>query len=237
MLDLKNKINLFLHSIFFEKFIIFLILINLIVFVLQTDSFICKFIGKYLNVIEYISMIIFSVEYILRVVALKKIKDIFSIYMIIDLLAILPFYLSFIPINIVFLRLLRLMRLFRIAKITRYVNAISNIKQAFITRKNELIITSAIFLIAVFISSTFIYFAEYKTGSLVFRSIPSSFWWAIVTITTVGYGDAYPITFLGKIIASFTAIFGVGLHGLVIGVISSALIDVVNIQIKDSKNI
>lgn len=237
MLDLKNKINLFLHNILFEKFLIFLILTNLIVFVLQTDSYICKYIGKYLNIIEYISMIIFSIEYILRIIAVKKFKDIFSIYMIIDLLAILPFYLTFIPINTVFLRILRLMRLFRIAKITRYVNAISNIKQAFTVRKNELIITSIILLIAVFISATFIYFAEYKTGNLAFRSIPSSFWWAIVTITTVGYGDVYPVTFLGKIIASLTAIFGVGLHGLVIGVISSALIDVVNTKIKNSKKL
>ena len=237
MFCLKNKISTFLHSEMFEKFIIFLILTNLIVFVLQTDSHICKYIGKYLNIIEYISMIIFSIEYILRIIAIKKFIDIFSIYMIIDFLAILPFYLSFISINTVFLRLLRLMRLFRIAKITRYVNAISNIKQAFTTRKNELIITSIIFLIAVFLSSTFIYFAEHKTGCLAFRSIPSSFWWAIVTITTVGYGDAYPITLLGKTIASFTAIFGVGLHGLVIGVISTALIDVINTQIKDTKKL
>lgn len=233
MFGLKNKISTFLHSVMFEKFIIFLILTNLIVFVLQTDSYICQYLGKYLNIIEYISMIIFSIEYILRIIAVKKFKDIFSIYMIIDFLAILPFYLSFISINTVFLRLLRLMRLFRIAKITRYVNAISNIKQAFTTRKNELIITSVIFLIAIFLSSTFIYFAEHKTGSLVFRSIPSSFWWAIGTITTVGYGDAYPITLL----ASFTAFFGVGLHGLVIGVISTALIDVINTQIKDTKKI
>ena len=128
-------------------------------------------------------------------------------------------------------------KLFRIAKITRYVNAINNIKQAFTVRKNELIITSVIFLIAVFISSTFIYFAEHKTGSLVFRSIPGSFWWAIATITTVGYGDVYPVTFLGKIIASLTAIFGVGLHGLVIGVISSDLIDVINTKIKNIKKL
>lgn len=136
MFGLKNKISTFLHSVMFEKFIIFLILTNLIVFVLQTDSHICKHIGKYLNIIEYISMIIFSIEYILRIIAVKKFKDIFSIYMIIDFLAILPFYLSFISINTVFLRLLRLMRLFRIAKITRYVNAISNIKQAFTDRKS-----------------------------------------------------------------------------------------------------
>ncbi len=145
-----------------------------------------------------------------------------------NLLAILPFYLSFIKASTIVLRILRIFRLLRIAKIARYSNAIENIKNAFTKRKNELIITGFIFITAVFIFATCMYYAESKTGSEAFKSIPSSFWWAIVTVTTVGYGDSYPITTVGKLIASITSIFGVGLHGLVIGVISTALMDVVN---------
>ena len=110
----------------------------------------------------------------------------------------------------------------------RYANAIENIKKAFAKRNNELIITGFIFLIAIFLSSTFIYFAEHLQGQDTFKSIPSAFWWSVITVTTVGYGDSYPLTTIGRLIAGITAIFGVGLHGLLIGIISSAILDVIH---------
>ena len=228
MNKIHNKISNLLENKYFEIAIIVLIALNVIIFVLQTDVNIETKLHKFFSAIETFSIAVFSIEYILRIVTIKRFKDIFSFYMIIDLLAILPFYLSFIPINTLFLRLLRFFRIFRILKLMRYANAVENIKNAFVKRNNELIITGFIFLIAIFLSSTFIYFAEHLQGQDTFKSIPSAFWWSIITVTTVGYGDSYPLTTIGRIIAGITAIFGVGLHGLLIGIISSAILDVIH---------
>lgn len=204
-----------------------LIFLNLIAFILQTDININTKFAVFFNIFEIFSVVIFTIEYLLRIIIIKNFKEIFSAYMLIDFVAIAPFYISFMTLNTVFLRALRLFRLLRIAKLTRYSHALDNIKLAFIKRKNELIVTLFIFAAAVLISSISIYFAENQTGNKTFSSVISSFWWAIVTFTTVGYGDAYPVTATGKVIGCVTAIFGVGLHGILIGVISSALMDII----------
>lgn len=119
-----------------------------------------------------------------------------------------------------------MLRFFRIAKLARYTTALEKIKTSFAKRKDELIVTLIIFLIGLTISSIAIYFAENSTGNKVFACIPSSFWWAVVTCTSVGYGDAYPITTAGKFIGALTAIMGVGLHALLIDVVGAAFIDI-----------
>lgn len=128
--------------------------------------------------------------------------------------------------NITFLRILRVLKLFRIAKLARYTTALEKIKKSFAKRKDELIVTLAIFFIGLTISSIAIYFAECNTGNKFFASIPSSFWWSVVTCTSVGYGDAYPVTTAGKFIGALTAIMGVGLHALLIGVVGAAFIEI-----------
>ena len=224
---MKNLIKNFLNNKYVEYSLMFLIFLNLIAFILQTDVNINTKYSVFFNVFEVFSVAIFTVEYLLRLIIIKNFKEIFSAYMFIDFVAIVPFYLSFVTVNTTFLRALRLFRLSRIAKITRYSHAFNNIKLAFIKRKNELIVTLFIFLSAVLISSISIYFAENQTGNKAFSSVITSFWWSIVTFTTVGYGDTYPVTTAGKFIGCITAIFGVGLHGLLIGVISSALMDII----------
>lgn len=224
---MKKLIEKFLNNKFVEILLLVLIFLNLIAFILQTDVNINTKYSVFFNVFEVFSVAIFTVEYLLRLIIIKNFKEVFSTYMVIDFLAIAPFYLSFVKFNTTFLRSLRLFRLLRIAKLTRYSNAFDNIKQAFVKRKNELIVTLFIFLSAVLISSISIYFAENQTGNKAFSSVITSFWWAIVTFTTVGYGDAYPVTTAGKFIGCITAVFGVGLHGILIGVISSALMDII----------
>lgn len=231
--QIQKKVNEFLNNKNFELTIIVLILINLAIFIFQTDVQINAKCGVLFTGIETVSVIVFTVEYLLRIITLKNIKDVFSFYMLVDLFAILPFYLSFMNLNAVFIRVFRLFRLFRILKITRYSTAIMNLQKSFVKRKHELIVTGFIFIIALILSSIFIYLAEHNTGVEQFSSIPKSFWWSVITFTTVGYGDAYPVTALGKLIASITAIFGVGLHGLLIGVLSTAIFDVIS---KDEHN-
>src|SRR5574344_98309 len=232
---MKKQIKNILDNSKFEKFIILLIILNLVVFTLQTEPSINKYFYPVFNGFEIFCVVVFSIEYLMRVFTLKKFKDIFNFYMVVDFLAIAPFYLSLLSINTTILRGLRLFRIFRVAKLTRYDDAVTNITNAFRKRKYELVITAWICIFAIFISSTLIYYAENQTGSVMFSSIPRSSWWSIVTITTVGYGDAIPVTALGKMVASMTAILGVGLHGLLIGIISTAFMDAINVKVKEKK--
>lgn len=222
---MKQFFEKVLNNKYVENFIILLILLNITVFILQTEPIINEKYANIIGQIELYSVIIFTVEYLMRLFTLKSVKEIFSFMMIIDLLAILPFYLSSLTVNTTILRVLRLTRLLRIAKLARYSEAVENIKNSFIRKKYELIVTGCIFLCGLIVSSVLIYFAESGTGVETFKSIPRSFWWAIVTFTSVGYGDSYPLTTFGKFVAAFSAVMGVGLHGLFIGIIGSAFIE------------
>lgn len=223
---MKAKIKIFLENKIVDSFLIILIILNFILFIFQTDSNFYDHFQKYINNFESLSILIFTIEYFLRILTIDKFQDIFKPMMLIDFFAVFPCYLSFVNINTVFLRIIRISRLFRIAKLARYTDAFKKIKKSFAKRKDELIVTILIFFIGLTFSSILIYFAEHNSGNQIFESIPSSFWWSVITCTSVGYGDAYPVTTLGKIIGSLTAIMGVGLHALLIGVIGAAFIDI-----------
>ncbi len=222
---MKDKIQKFLANKYVDNFLIGLILLNFIVFIFQTDISFYNHYKVIINKFELVSIIIFTIEYFLRVISIDKISSLFKPMMIVDFLAVFPYYMSFVTVNTVFLRALRLFRLFRIAKLARYTTALIRIKNAFLKHKDEIIATTILFVIGLTIASIAIYFAENQTGNKAFSSIPSSFWWSVVTFTSVGYGDTYPITTIGKFIGAFTAIMGVGLHALLIGVVGAAFID------------
>ncbi len=223
---MKEKIRKFLENTYVDNFLIGLILLNFIVFIFQTDVNFYNTFKDYIEKFELASIVIFTIEYFLRVISVSKLKEIFKPMMIVDFLAVFPYYLSFITVNTVFLRILRVVRLLRIAKLARYTTALEKIKNSFINKKDEIIVTAVIFFVGLTIASIAIYFAENQTGNPNFASIPSSFWWSVVTFTSVGYGDTYPITTIGKFIGAFTAIMGIGLHALLIGVIGAAFIDI-----------
>lgn len=223
---MRKRIRNFLENIYVDNFLVGLILLNFIVFIFQTDINFYTTFKMYIEKFELVSIIIFTIEYVLRVISLSKIKDIFRPMMIVDFLAVFPYYLSFITVNTVFLRILRIVRILRIAKLARYTTALDKIKKSFTDKKDEIIVTAVIFFIGLTIASIAIYFAENQTGNPNFASIPSSFWWSVVTFTSVGYGDTYPITTLGKFIGALTAIMGIGLHALLIGVIGAAFIEI-----------
>ena len=223
---MKEKIRTFLENTLVDNFLIGLILLNFVVFIFQTDVNFYTTFKEYIEKFELASIIIFTIEYILRILSVSQIKDIFKPMMIIDFLAVFPYYLSFVTVNTVFLRILRVVRILRIAKLARYTTALEKIRDSFIDKKDEIIVTAAIFFIGLTIASIAIYFAENQTGNPSFASIPASFWWSVVTFTSVGYGDTYPITTAGKFIGAFTAIMGIGLHALLIGVIGAAFINI-----------
>ena len=230
-------IDKFLNNHRVEKFILGLIVLNLLVFVLDSMQSFHNAFSLYIRWFEAISIGIFTIEYILRLFTLKHFKDVFKPMMLIDLMAVLPYYLEFCTVNTIFLRVFRLSRLLRIMKISRYSKAIDNIVRAFKSKKDELIVTVSIFAISILIASILMYIVENPVQPEVFSSIPKCFYFSIITFTSVGYGDISPISDLGKMLASLLATIGIGFHGLFIGIFSVAMMDafVANGKCKDNE--
>jgi len=207
----------------FDLFIQSLIILSLVGFSIETIPDISKSLAEVLRISEIIIVIIFTIEYLLRIIVSdKKLKFIFSFYGLIDLFAILPFYLST-GIDLRSIRALRLLRLFRAFKLVRYSNAIQRFNRALILIKEELVLFIFVTVILIFLSGAGIYFFENQAQPEVFTSIFQSLWWAIATLTTVGYGDIYPITMGGKIFTFIILIIGLGIIAVPTGLVASAL--------------
>ncbi|MDA7705805.1 MAG: ion transporter [Flavobacteriaceae bacterium] len=208
---------------YFDYFIQTLILLSLASFAIDTLPDLSIALRKSLHIFETISIIIFSVEYILRVYVSKHpFRYIFSFYGIIDLLSILPFYLSkFLDLR--FLRAFRIFRVFRALKLIRYNKALNRFRLGFLIVREEIILFFLVTLVLIFITSAGIYFFENEAQPEVFKSVFHSAWWSIVTLTTVGYGDVYPITLGGKIFTFFVLMIGVGLVTVPAGLVATAL--------------
>jgi len=210
----------------FDITIQILIILSLISFSLETLPNLSEQIYSIFNTIETVIVMIFSIEYVLRIlVAEKRLAYIFSFYGLIDLLAILPFYLST-NISLQTLRILRLLRLFRILKLTRYNAAINRISKAIYLAKEELVLFTVITLMLLYISAVGIYHFEHAAQPDNFKSIFDSLWWAVATLTTVGYGDVYPITIAGRIFTFLILMLGLGVVAVPTGIIASALASV-----------
>jgi len=207
----------------FDIFIQFLIVLSLISFSIETLPDLSENIKRLLKITEAIVVVIFTMEYLLRLfIADKKLKFVFSFYGLIDLFAILPFYGAK-GIDLRSIRIFRLFRLVRAFKIFRYSTAIQRFKIAFLEVKEEL----TLFLVAtgflLFVTSVGIYYFENSAQPEQFKSVFHCLWWALVTLTTVGYGDVYPVTVGGKIFTSFIVIIGLGIIAVPTGLVASAL--------------
>ena len=204
----------------FEYIIQILILLSLISFALETEPFFQKKLSNFFKYFEVFTITIFSIEYLARIfLAKKKISYIFSFYGLVDLIAILPFYLSF-GFDA---RSLRIVRFLRILKLVKYNTAVERYAKAINSIKSELSVFCLSAFIVLYLSAVGIYYCEKNAQPETFGSIVDSFWWAIVTLTTVGYGDAFPITPLGKIFTSFIVLIGIAVIAVPTGLISSAL--------------
>jgi len=208
---------------YFDVVIQILIIASLVAFTIETFPDNSEQTQKLLYYFEAFCVIIFSIEYILRIyIADKPFKYIFSFYGVIDLLAILPFYLtSFFDFRA--LRAFRIFRIFRMFKLIRYNKALSRFHIAYGLIKEELILFLMLTFIFLFLASAGIYYFENEAQPEYFSSIIDSGWWAAVTLTTVGYGDVYPVTGGGKIFTLFILLIGVGIITIPAGLIASAL--------------
>ena len=192
---------------FISMFIQVLILISVVTFSMETIPDLSSQTRILLRYIEVVCVIIFTIEYLLRIYAAeRKFKFLFSFYGIIDFLAILPFYLA-IGVDLRSLRALRFLRLFRIFKLVRYNKALNHFSRAIKSAKEQIFLFIFITVLLIYFAAIGIYYFESKAQPEHFSSIFDSLWWAIITLTTVGYGDVYPITVGGKVFTSFILLF------------------------------
>lgn len=192
--------------------------------------------GGFLHAFEVVSVVVFTIEYLGRLWACTaderfhrgvagRVRFAFQGMSMVDLLSILPFYLPFVHADLRSLRALRLLRLFRIAKILRYYSRLNLIRRVFDAKKEELIITSILIVLLLVVSSSVLFYCENPVQPDVFSSIPATMWWAVTTFTTVGYGDIYPVTLLGKLFAGIVAILGIGMFALPTGILSAGFVE------------
>ena len=221
-------------SQYVDMILFILIVLNIAAVCLESVKHIGNEYKVAFNAFEFFSVVIFSIEYVLRVwsaparndlgnstIIIKRMKYIFSFTGLIDFLAIIPSILPYF-FGGLDLRWLRVLRLLRLLKISNYSSALEDFFSAIKADWRSFSAALYLMVIALFLSSALMYIAEHDSQPEKFSSIPETMWWGLITLTTVGYGDVSPVTPLGKIIGAFTAIMGVCTVALLTGIVASA---------------
>jgi voltage-gated potassium channel len=152
------------------------------------------------------------------------------------LVAILPFYLS-LGLDLRFVRVLRLLRVFRLAKAARYFPALRLFGRVLRDKREEIVVSLAFLAILLIMTSSLIYYVERGAQPEVFGSIPEALWWSVVTVTTVGYGDAYPVTTFGKVLGGMVALLGTGIGAIPAGLLASGFSEALDDEEEDESSI
>jgi len=219
----------------FDYFIQFLILLSIISMSIETLPDNSAFTIDLIQHINIFCVFVFTLEYLLRIyVAKKPFSYIFSFYGIIDLFAILPFYLR-LGIDLRHMRVFRIFRIFNALKLVRYSRAFHRFHLAFHIIKEEIVIFLIATCIFLFFTAAGIYYFENPAQPEQFSSIFHSLWWSIITITTVGYGDIYPITIGGRLFTFFILIIGIGIITVPTGIVASALSQARELEAQERK--
>lgn len=207
----------------FDLFVQSIIVLSLIAFSIETLPNLTGSAKWWLGFFEVFSVIVFSIEYLLRVaVARPRSRYIFSFFGIIDLIAILPFYISS-GVDLRSIRIFRLLRLFRIFKLARYSAAVRRFHLALEIAKEEIILFLGATVILLYLAAVGIYYFESDSQPEQFGSVFHCLWWAVATLTTVGYGDVYPITAGGRVFTFIILLIGLGVISVPAGLVASAL--------------
>ncbi len=220
----------------FDIILLWSILISVIAVFLESIEVIRVEYGNLLITIEWFFTILFSIEYILRILSVRKpLVYALSFYGIVDLLAIIPTYLSLMFVGsryLLVIRILRLLRIFRIFKLTRFLTQANILKRALLAGREKIIVFLLTVLSIVVIIGTLMYVVEGPQHG--FSSIPKAIYWAIVTLTTVGYGDISPQTPFGQFLASIVMIIGYGIIAVPTGIVTVEIAEAVrkNAQMK-----
>lgn len=211
---------------FFDVVLLWAILISVVAVMLETVDAISRDYGGFLVVLEWIFTILFSIEYIMRLISVgKPMKYVLSFMGLVDLLSIIPTYLSFFLVGsqyLLVIRTIRLLRVFRILKLTRYVSEAQALNQALRASAIKITVFIGGVVVLVLIMGCLMYIIEGPEHG--FTSIPTSMYWTIVTITTVGYGDIAPVTTLGQTLASIIMLLGYGIIAVPTGIVTAQLV-------------
>jgi len=227
----RQKIHIIVHGTntvagrLFDLILLGLILLSVLLVMLETVQDFNQKYHEYLVFLEWVITILFTIEYILRVISINKpFRYIFSFYGIIDLIAVLPMYLTFFFVGtsiLTIVRSLRLLRLFKILNHPKFSSQSVQLKKAMLASKGKIIVFLYFVLISTIIIGSIMYVVEGKESG--FTSIPMSIYWTIVTLTTVGYGDISPVTPLGQFIASLVMILGYGIIAVPTGIVTAEI--------------
>ncbi|MDD1673910.1 MAG: ion transporter [Methanomicrobiales archaeon] len=235
---------------FFDIFMLVIISLNVAAVILETVQFIEANYFIYLHVFDVISVGIFTVEYGLRAwvstederyqhPVLGRLRHALAPMSIIDILAILPFYIPvfIVGLDLRFIRILRLFRIIRILKMGHYSESLKTFERVLHKKWHELSMAFFVILIALILFSSVMYYAEHVAQPNKFGSIPEAMWWGIVSLTTIGYGDVYPITPLGKVIGGIIALLGIAIYALPTGIIAAGFVEELYAGKKNNENI
>jgi len=228
-------------STVFNVFITTLIILNVIFVSMETVKGLSAQHRVFFKAFEIFSVIVFTIEYLLRLWTITvnphyrkagtgRLRYIATPFALVDLVAILPFYiLLFLPalgiFDLRFIRAARLLRLLRVAKLGRFAESLHTLTIVAKRTWHELLITLMALFVLLIITAGVMYYVENPAQPQAFSSIPASMWWAVAALTTVGYGDIYPITPLGKLLGGVVAVMGVGLFGLPAGILAAGFIE------------
>ncbi len=235
--DMRHHVGLSLVN----SVLVVLILASTIMVVLETEP---EIFDRYREVFfwgERLVGAIFITEYIVRAWAAQEnpqfgpglkgiVKYVFSIGSLVDLVAILPTLVLLNGQTTLSLRIFRMLRMLRVTRLGRLSNAWVHMARAIAARRDELFLAFGAAIILMLLSSTMLYMVEGEQQPQTFGSIPRAMWWSITTLTTIGYGDAIPITFVGRILAGVTAFCGIGVIAMPTGIIAAALSDSVQLR-------
>lgn len=220
----------------FESFIVTLIVLNTLAVVLGSVKPLRDGYGNWFFGFEVASILIFTLEYLARLWTCTldpryagpvkgRIRFMLSPLAIVDLLAFLPFYLPLLGLDLRFMRLFRAFRILRVVKLSRYSDSFQILVAVLKNRKDELILTLTGVLVLMVVTSSLMFYIENAVQPQKFPDIPTAMWWSIITLTTVGYGDVYPVTELGRILAALTAILGSATLAFPAGILGAGFVE------------
>lgn len=221
----------------YDAFNILSIVINLVVSVMYTfDDLHAKF-GPWLVTVEAITVAFFALDYCLRLWTAKFLRPslsepkavlryIFSFSGLVDLLSFLPYYLPvFFPSGAVAFRMFRVARVFRLFRVNAYYDSLGVITEVISSKRQQLFSSVFILLVLMLASSLCMYSLEHEAQPQVFTNAFSGIWWSVSTLLTIGYGDIYPVTTMGKVFSIFITFLGVGMVAIPTGIISAGFVD------------
>lgn len=225
-----------LESRIFDVFIVSVILVSVLAAMLLTMETVVEDYRVLLRSVEVFCIVIFTDEYIFRLWSctaderyrrpvLGRLKFMFTPLALVDLVAFLPFYLILFFPNTQFAGATFIFRLLRIFKMFRYSESLRMFAAVFVRKRQQLAATFGVTLVLLIFSSSLMYFAEREAQPEAFSSIPATLWWGAVTLTTVGYGDVYPVTPIGQLFGAITALLGIGLVALPSGILASGFVE------------